>query len=417
MAYENVKFVKPNMTIVNGYFYEMDESMDALVEKTAGGNIVNSYQLNTLLSRTIKDLHYDGANFWSLEDYGSPATGFVIRRWRKEYGSVLNLKDTFSYIDDTTYTYRSDAFGVEHYITEFTCTVSGGNDIICVNEFYDSTITSGTVLTLGPNSVEQLEDVIVSSVSGSNVTLSSGIQYTYDSGDQICFCKSLFVFNDYNYKSSASGTLFEFDSRDGSLIDLNFDIEYQNIDSAVFTRLVNVVPGNSNIHTLIYIKSTNAKLMNISDLSLYETASIDNLRTNGSTIIPVYSIDVYESDLYRLQDEATYFDTDNDWGSFYNYVVSPLRSFLDSITVTAYPVILPANGYNITQVNATVLDQYGEGVIYKPVFWTDTDSAGYTTINPSYTDVFFGTGNSVTYYRAGTEVHQVTIEGTATQYD
>jgi len=416
MSYENIKFIKPNMTIVNGYFYEMDESMDALIEKTAGGNIVNSYQLNTLLTKTIKDLHYDGVNFWTLEDYGS-TTGFVIRRWRKEERSIVSLKDTFSYIDDATYTYRSNTFSVEHYITEFTCTVSGGNNTVCMDEFYDSTVNSGTILTLGPNSLNQTEDAVVSSISGANVILSSGIQNTYGSGDQICFCKSLFVFNDYAYKSSSSGTLFEFDTRDGSLIDLHFNNEYKNINSAVFKRLTNIVPGNNDIHTLVYIKSTNAKLMNISDLSLYETASIDNLRSNGSTIIPVYSIDIYGSDLYRLQDEATYFEVDNDWGSFYNYIVSPLRSFVDSITVTAYPVILPANGYNITDVNATVLDQYGEGVVYKPVLWTDTDSVGYVTINPSYTDVFFGTGNAVTYYRAGIAVHQVTIEGTATQYD
>ena len=416
MAYENIGFTKPNMTIVNGYFYEIDESMDALIEKTAGGHIVNSYQLDTLLNKVVKELHHDGANFWTLEDYGS-VTGFVIRRWRKEYGSVLSLKDTFSYIDDATYTYRSDAFAVEHYITEFTCTVSGGNDIICMNEFYDSVVSSGTILTLGPNSLDQIEDVVVTSVSGADVVLSSGIQNVYESGDQICFSKSLFVFNDYAYKSDANGTLFEFDSRDGSLIDLNFDTEYQNIDSSVFERLTNIVPDNYDIHTLIYIKSTNVKLMDMSDLSYYGVAVIDNIRIDLFTVIPVYSIAIHGSSLYRLQDEGTYFDTNNDWGSFYNYVVSTLRSFLDSITVTAYPVILPANGYNITKVTANVLDQYGEGVVYKPVTWTDTDDIGYTTINPSYTDVFFGTGNAITYYRAGVSVQQVTIEGMATQYD
>jgi hypothetical protein len=150
----------------------------------------------------------------------------------------------------------------------------------------------------------------------------------------------------------------------------------------------------------------------------YGTMIIDNIRADLAFIIPVYNVAVYGKTLYRLQDEATYYGTDNDWGSLYNYQISPIRSFLDSIVVTAYPAIVPANAYNTVEVEAVVKDQYDEGVIYKPVYFTDDDSIGYITINPVYTDIFFGTGRTnPTYYKSGIVPATVTIEGTATQDD
>ena len=144
--------------------------------------------------------------------------------------------------------------------------------------------------------------------------------------------------------------------------------------------------------------------------------NMDNERVNQSTI-PIYDLAISGDTVYRLQNEATYYGSDNNWGSLYNYQVSVVRPFIDAITVTAFPLILPANARNITQVTATVLDQYGNGAKYKPVFFTDSDDVGYILINPAYTDYFFGTGQAKTAYRAGVKKHKVNIEGTVTQYD
>lgn len=149
----------------------------------------------------------------------------------------------------------------------------------------------------------------------------------------------------------------------------------------------------------------------------YGIMNIDNIRVNGSTIIPVYDLSYANGTLYRLQDEGTYYGTDNDWGTQYNYVVSPVRSFIDAITIDAYPVILPADGRNITEINCVVLDQFSNGAMDKPITFTDNDDYGYVTINPKNTDNIFGTGQAITYYRAGVDVHTVTIQGTVTQYD
>ena len=403
------------MTIADGYFYFFDEDWDTLTEKVDDGDVSFVYPLDTVIGNTVVELHYDGANFWTLEN---PAGGITIRRWRIESNrTVARLKDTFTFTDDGSNTYDSDAFGIEHYITSFSCTVSGGETTLCLSKYYDTTVVSGVVLTLGPNNNDEIEDVTVISVSGTDVVVASGTQYIYESGDQISFYKNIFVFNNFDGTSSASGTLFEFDGYTGSLIDSTADVEYLDITAAVFTRVQNAITAFPDIDTLIYVKDTNAKLLNISDLSFYEIATMDNIQTDLSTIIPVFDLAVYQESLYRLQDEGTLYGTNNDWGTQYNYVVTPLRSFIDSISVTAAPVILPANGVSITDVTAVVQDQYSNGVIFKPVDWTEDDPDGYITINPAYTDVFFGTGAAVTYYRAGVVVRTVTIEGTATQND
>jgi hypothetical protein len=149
----------------------------------------------------------------------------------------------------------------------------------------------------------------------------------------------------------------------------------------------------------------------------YGTINMDNIRIDASTVIPIYDISIIGDTMYRLQDEGTYYGTDNDWGSLYNYQVTPIRSFIDFITVAAYPEILPATGRNVSQVTAVVLNQYGEGAVYKPVHFTDDDSVGFITIPDVYTDYFTNTGEAKTSYMSGVALRIVTVQGTATQYD
>jgi len=174
---------------------------------------------------------------------------------------------------------------------------------------------------------------------------------------------------------------------------------------------------DSNVDALIYVKSTNLKFVNIGILANYGVMTMDNIRIDDSTIIPVYDLAISVKTVYRLQDEATYYGSDNDWGLMYNYQVSTVRPFVDTITVTAYPLILPANAKNVTEVTAAVFDQYGIGARYKPVYFTDDDDVGYILTDPAYTDYFFGTGQAKTAYRAGVAIAVVNIEGTVTQYD
>ena len=410
MSYENVNFNKPNMTVVGGYFYTFDEEWDGLIQKIDDGAISVTYPLYTPISNTVKSLEHDGVNFWTLQVCS--ASGIVIKRWRIE-DHITNIKDEFI-CEGSGHLYDSDGFTVEHYHTSLTVTVSGGDSAIQVDNYYDTVISGGLTITLGPNDSNQYEDVVVDTVSGTNIMLTSGTQYSYDSGDEVNFYTNLWVFNNYDGMND-TGALYKFNAHTGNYITRFGDAEYKNVMACTFTRANNIF--SSDVDALVYVKSTNLKFVNIDTLANYGVMIMDNIRIDQMTIIPIYDLSISGNTLYRLQDEATYYGSDNtDW-STYNYQVSTIRSFVDSITVTAYPLILPANAKNITEVTAAVFDQYGNGAENKPVFFTDDDGIGYITINPAYTDYFFGTGEAKTAYRAGTAIHTVNIEGTATQND
>lgn len=165
----------------------------------------------------------------------------------------------------------------------------------------------------------------------------------------------------------------------------------------------------------MYNKDTNLKFLDVTSMALVASATIDNIKTTND-IIKIYDLAIDDTNIFRLQRETNYYEHDYSW-SDYNYVLSTSRRFVDTINVSVYPVILPANAINTAKVSIIVNDQYGDGIINKPVFVTDDDSIGFITISPVYTDYFFGTGEAVTYYKSGVEVRTVTIEGTATQFD
>jgi hypothetical protein len=402
MSYDNINFKEPNMVVNNGYFYMFDHEKDSLVQKIDDGFVVFSYPLDTILENTVVDSEYDGINFWTLEN---PTNSALIKRWQIE-NNICNLKDSFSFSPN----YDSNAFTIEHYHTTIDTVVSGGQFYIQVNDYCDTVISGGTSLTLGPNVGDQYENVIVSSVSGTTITLVSGTQYSYDIDDGVNFYLNLWLFNNYDV-----GSLCKFDARSGILISEYIDSEYKNITACSFSKVSSAF--SSTVDTLLYVKSTNIKFIDVDTLNVYGTMLIDNIRSNNITVIPIYDISVERNTIYRLQDEATYYGVNNDWGSFYNYQVSTIRPFVDSINVDAYPKIVPANGMNVTEVSAYVFDQYGNGLVYTPVYFTHDDSVGYILTNPAYTDIFFGTGKAVTVYRSGTEVRQVNIEGRAVQTD
>ena len=306
----------------------------------------------------------------------------------------------------------SEAFTVEHYHDTFSTTASGGDSTISLNLYDDSLVVSGTILTLGPNSSDEQEDSTVISGSGSNIVLSSGVQYSYATGDEIRFRNNLWVFNNYDGLNSG-GSLYKFDAHTGDYIEHTASVSYEDISACTFSRVRNVT--TSRVDALIYINDSNLSYLNPDNLAVYDTMTIDTLKP-PSTYIKVYDMALDGNNIYRLQSEARYYETNYSW-STYNYVISTVRRFIGSVSLSAYPTILPANGVNVSDLSTLVSDQYGDGMISKPVFFTDTDSVGFITTNPAYTDYFFGTGEAVSAYKAGITNGDVTIEATATQFD
>jgi hypothetical protein len=165
----------------------------------------------------------------------------------------------------------------------------------------------------------------------------------------------------------------------------------------------------------MYVNSVNLKFLNLTEdiPTTYGTLTMDNLEDDESTVIPIYEIDIYGDNIFRFQTKATYFGTEYSWAT-YNYQLSPIRPFVDSITLDIYPSILPSNGLNVSRVMAIVKDQYSEAIGFKPVFYTDDDAVGFITITPMDTWI---DGTSRTTYKAGITPATVTIESTVTQYD
>jgi hypothetical protein len=154
----------------------------------------------------------------------------------------------------------------------------------------------------------------------------------------------------------------------------------------------------------------------VSDTPYYGIMNMDNIKKNQSTIITIYDIDIEGDNLYRLQNEATYYGNDYSW-STYNYQVSPIRPFVDFITVDAVSHILPATGRNTTAIKSITLDQYGQGVINKPVTFSDDDSIGFITTKKVNTDMFYNTGRADTGYTSGTALRIVTVGAIVVQED
>jgi len=404
MAYENLNFFKPNMTFVDGYFYMFEDVHDVLLQKLDDGSTAFSYPLNTLLTtaNVVTSLEHDGINFWTMQDMSG---GVRIKRWQIE-NDVVELKETFEFSPN----FDSDAFTVEHYhdtlISGSSSGATASGTVLYLNRYTD-VVASGIKLTLGPNSSNQYEEVEVSAVNGSDIILVSGTQNSYNFGDTVNFYNHLWIFNNYS-----TGSLHKVDAYTGTNLNTYNDVEYDNITACTFARIAPV----STVDTLVYVKSTNLKCLNIDTLANYGVMTIDNIRVDNVTVLRVYDLSICGNNIYRLQKAATYYGVNYSW-NYYNYVLSTSRRFLDTTSLSVYPVILPANGVNVVEVTMLVDDQYGEGIYNKPVFFTDDDPVGFITTNPAYTDYFFGTGEAVTYYKAGVTVDTVTIEATATQYD
>jgi hypothetical protein len=326
-------------------------------------------------------------------------TGVLARRWQT-LNHVCEVKKELPVIGN----YNVKAFTVEHYHDTLSSGVLAGENVIRIDN-YASTVVSGSLLTLGPTtSGVDYEEVTVTSVSGQDITLSSGILYSYDLGNNVNFYNNLWIFN-----SAAAGTLHKINALTGSGITTYSGIGYDDITACTFYKVGG--PQISPKDYLAYYKNNRINYLDVGTMIVDTSMEIDN------GVYPIYDIAIVGNNLYRLQQRQVYYGVDTGLWSTYNYVLSTTRRFIDTVSVSAYPVILPNNATNVSEITALVNDQYGDGVWEKPVYFTDDDTVGFMTINPAYTDYFFGTGKAISYYKAGTAVRTVTVEGTATQFD
>ena len=416
MAHENIEFSEPHMTFVDEYFYMFNNSENMLIKKIDDGNVAFTYPILDNVGSQIKSLEHDGHYFWTLQDGSSPGWDLVLKKWAID-GYFCNLKDSIWINFDGSNRYDSDCFTLEHYHTTLAATVSGGDSFVCLTEYADNSniVGPGTVLTLGPNFSGQYEDVTVTgTISGNILGLNFFTDYSYDIGDPVNIVKYIWLFNNYNGVAT-DGALYKFNANNGNYLNRYDGSQYKDITACTFDKITDIEQFDE-IYSVMYIRDTDLVYLDVSSdssISVYCTMVIDNLQANGSTVIDVYDMVINDGSVYRLQDRANYYGNDYIWTS-YNYQLSPIRNFVDSITLSLYPDILPTTGLNTAEATAVIKDQYLEPIVLKTVSFSDDDAVGFMTITERLTDNY---GVAISYYQSGISVGVVTITASVTQFD
>ena len=425
MASENIKLNKTNQanfTAHNGYFYTFDHAQDNLLQKTDDGNTSFSYPYDTLMSNLVRSAEFDGVYFWSLEDPGGNNT--TIRRWLVD-NYMCKLQQTFAYTAGV-HNYDSQAFSVEHYHTTFSSPVVSGATTLYLTEYSDHssinfTTTSGDPLTLhlGPNSNDEEEDVYVDTVISGGVTISgatsSGTQYAYAGGDPINYYTNIWMFNNYDGVSSATGALYRFDAYTGDYITRYASGAYKDIKAATFYKVDSFSSLYGVIDTLCYIKTTNLLFINTGQagatLPYYGSMVMENIKQDEATVITVYDLTMDDQNIYRLQDIPD--GTATTW-SFYSYLLSSLDSFVTSISLAAYPAMIAANLTSTSLITAFVKDQFWQPIESKNITYSvdGSDGAHLVGSNP---DTLDSDGKSTITLMSGNTAREVKVTSVVEQ--
>lgn len=368
---ENLKFRKPHMTSVDGYFYMFDNDTDMLLAKADDGATAFSYPFDTLMSETVVSAEHDGINYWSLE----PGTTGVmlIRRWRIE-NYICKLKETIT-LSNPSHTFTSNAFTVEHYHCTISGTYSPGDTMITIDaETMPGNLVTGMTVTI--KSATTFETIVVQDVNDTVVTLADPLEGSYSDGDVLLFYNYIWLFNDAYGTDSTKGALYKIQAYSGSVISYVSSGAYRDIKATTFYEIDHFTDYGS-VNALMFVKASNLLFVNVHDpqLSYYGSMAMDTINVDEVTIIPVYDIAVNGKNLYRLQKAATYFGATSSWSN-YSYQPATFNSMVASISVTASPNVIAANQVSTSALTARVKDQFGQPVVARLVYFEDDDADG-----------------------------------------
>jgi len=209
-----------------GFFYSVSSDLNSLIQVEADGTVVDSFPIAlSQLRNPVKELHYDGTFFWTLEDLPSDL-GLVIKKWRLfpfktlAFPSAIPFEfrwqDELTLIHGPNIRWEADAFAVEHYHRFFDGSFLAGVSIVRLNSVEHLNI--GDDIYLGPSDFggfignEETKRVTFVNTATRQVTLGSPIQNSYISNDPVDYSKSLFIFNQHSFTGIEDnrGTLAQF---------------------------------------------------------------------------------------------------------------------------------------------------------------------------------------------------------------
>jgi hypothetical protein len=248
-------------------------------------------------------------------------------------------------------------------------------------------MSNGDKLLLGPNTNGDIEEVVVQSATSSSVTLTTATVHGYGAGDKIRYYKYGYFFNDYDGTDSSKGSLYKIDLYTGSVVRREAGTQFKSVKSCTVGTVADrngngVVDYDGNgvndvFDALLFVKGS---LLFITDLYASTARLISNMLLDISTGTTIYDLTNRGSVLYLLQ-------------SGYDYTVAQFDIMVRSVSVSAYPTIVPADGVSTSLITATVLDQYNNPVVSKIVNFTVTlgslsSSTGATNANGVATVTF-----------------------------
>lgn len=160
----------------------------------------------------------------------------------------------------------------------------------------------------------------------------------------------------------------------------------------------------SNFYTyfdnLTYTSGKIAYVTTATALPFYGSMVMDNVESDGYTVDPLYDMSVDRGNLYRLHLSTTY-----------SYNLSPLDPFVTSISISASPAIIAANGLSTSTINAWVKDQFLQPIVGRLVTFSE-NGTGSLLSSQGNTD---SNGYVSVVYRAGTSTQSVTITAVVQQ--
>ena len=163
----------------------------------------------------------------------------------------------------------------------------------------------------------------------------------------------------------------------------------------------------ANFDDLVYDSGELIYYETATELPFYGSMVMENISADKSTVISVYDLVMAGENVYRLQNQ------EDGGGSMsgYNYQLSPLASFVTSISLAASPAILAANGISTSDIVSYVKDQFLQPIAGRRVtFSVDAgDLIGGTQIN---TD---SDGMAQTEYKSGTTAQEVIVTAVVEQ--
>lgn len=403
----NIKFRKPHMTFIDGYFYMFDDDSDMLLQKTDDGITAFSYPLDTVLTTPVIACEYDGVNFWTLYP-GSVSNTLVVQRWTIE-NYTCKLKTTFN-LNSSEHKYNGQTFTVEHYHCTLNANFAAGASTVIVTST-DNTLPgilqSGMSVTIGPNQFGQLETINVQHVINNQIILSDPIENSYVAGDPVLFYNHIWLFNNANGLDTATGALYKFNAYSGSFITKFAGGEFKDIKASTFSEIDHFM-AYGKVNSLMFVKASNLLFIDISPgpkLKFYGSMAMDTIESDKVTIIPVYAISVYKKNLYRLQVKATYYGTTELYTAIaMSYQPATFNQLAASLSLMAYPNIIAANGVSTSEITATVRDQFLQPLNGKLVYFNmptgSVPADSGSVLGPGYQNTG-ADGKAVITYKSG----------------